>query len=266
MKRTKLPIKKEAGIKKIDLNEIYEDLPNSQKRELLEITQQIETRTKSIKINAYEIGGLLFRANKILPYGYFGPWIKETFQSELPYSTAYFYMKIYDRFKGDPKAVLDIPITYLLMMSSKAFPEVLIKEICENSKEIHPESLKQIKQSYKELKEGKMGNSAFIKIARQQIVDGIELYKGKDKHRRNRNARMPLHFGTKDVLEKINALIDTAKDMANLYPYDPQSQDHKELIKFIDDTNEALLRLKSELEGGQSLIKPISTEEGDQFI
>lgn len=69
----------------------------------------------------------------------FIPWIETYFGNELPYSTAYFYIKIYEVFKDNPKAIDYIPTTNLLMITNKSFPEEIIIALKE-----HPETVEKV--------------------------------------------------------------------------------------------------------------------------
>ncbi len=123
MKKTKFPAKINDKVEKINPVEVIPDNPTpsemmeentqNEKLRLLKIQTEIQTRLINIKIDAFHIGKLLNEAKETLPHGQFTPWIEMTFEKELPYSTAYFYMRVYDVFKDDPTAVQYIPTTYL---------------------------------------------------------------------------------------------------------------------------------------------------------
>ena len=114
--RTKLPI-----------DNIMDQTTKTEKVQLLQITTDIRTRLINIKQDALHVGHLLSQAKKILPHGKFQPWIEYFFKGDISYSTAYFYMRIYDTFEGNPSSVKNIPTTYLLML--KEANELIEKQI-----------------------------------------------------------------------------------------------------------------------------------------
>ena len=220
-------------------NEVYEEMGSSEKRKLLEIYTQIESRLINIKKDSFQIGKLLWEAKKVLPHGMFAPWIKKTFKDELPYTTAAMYMRIYRKFKDYERAVPFIPAKYMLMMINNGFPEesrnFLAEKIEGDEKGLEIEHYQKINEFFQLLKKGTIGPNQFNKLMKEQIQMGIDLYKGKSKVRINRNMRESVYFGAGDVLERIQALISLARSMTNLYPHDPESKLHIDTMKKIKD-------------------------------
>jgi hypothetical protein len=272
-KRTRVPaitndkIKRvRREIKKYTLDEITENLSDTDKANLLKNGTEIQGRLINQKRDSLAIGKLLFENKKILPHGMFTPWIESYFGKELPYSTAYFYMNIYDLFQDNPRAIDYIPTTYLLMITNKEFPIEIVKALKEDPENIQRLALQEIKDNFALFKSGEIGSNQFIKLSKSQIKMGLDLLKGGGKHRINASMRHSLEYGAGDILKRINELREIAHQMAGLYPYDPDCYEHKELIKAIKDTIHGLIELKHDLEGGKGFIKPISTPEGDKWI
>lgn len=259
MKRTKLSYYKVLGI--------------TEKAKLTKIEREVQTRIIAIKLDAYEIGKFLCEAKDMLSHGSFQDWIESTFADDLPYSTAYFYMKIYKTFKDVPGKVQYIPTKYLTILTQNQFPEEtlqLIKEKLEEDPEaLKPKQLDKVKALYKLMKEGTIGGNTFEKQAKHVIELGKELSKnqiGRNKHRINRNMRRPMYSGLGDLLERLDSNIEKANQMAGPFPYDPDDPTHQEIIEQIDQTRKKLKKLKIELEGGEGLLKPVSTMNGDQYL
>ncbi|MFY9151098.1 MAG: hypothetical protein WAO52_03720 [Prolixibacteraceae bacterium] len=141
MMRTKLPAKR----KDVDL---FEGYSSNNKSKLITIETEIQTRICNIKNDIYEIGRLLYDAKKLMLHGFYEAWIKKTFNDDLPYSTAYFYMRVYKVFRDNPKTVKYIPTKYLLMVTSKEFPEEIIKVLDEHPENIDKDKLDSIKENY----------------------------------------------------------------------------------------------------------------------
>jgi len=73
---------------------------------ITKIGRQIWGILEGKKRDIYDIGRLLSQAkNTFIAHGQFIPWIKETFGDELPYSTVWNYMKMYETFEGKPEMI-----------------------------------------------------------------------------------------------------------------------------------------------------------------
>jgi hypothetical protein len=258
--RTKPPVK-------VTFDDITEGLTDTDKSRLLEYGTKIQTRLFNIKIDIFEIGKILCDAKKTLQHGKFIPWIEYTFDNDLKYSTASFYMKVFTTFQDIPRAVKYFPSEILLMLTNKQLPDEALQLIKENANDISKTSLKEIKEDFTLFKKGKIGSNQFLTLTKEQIRSSIEDEKGSNIHRINRNARHSLEYGAGNVLKAINELRDKAHQMAGLYPYDPESQDHKKLMNEIDKIIEGLASLKTDLEGGRGnpLLKQISTGKGNKY-
>ncbi|MFW5879927.1 MAG: hypothetical protein ACOCUV_03795, partial [bacterium] len=188
-------------------------------------------------------------------------------KSEINYNIRYLYMKIYDTLKDKgPQVVQYIPLQYLLMMTQNKFPKELIDEICSRPEVVNKETLRVIKEDFETFKQGTIGGSVFMDLARRQIDLGIERQYRGQKHRVNRNMRKSLYFGAGDILKRLKSLTRTARRMSGVYPHDPESREHKDNIKKIDEIIMELKKLRSELEGGDGLIKQVSTPEGEKWL
>ncbi|MEX0681657.1 MAG: hypothetical protein WD097_09775 [Balneolales bacterium] len=253
--------------------DFYEDMDRTDKKQLLDIEGEIQTRLINIKKDSYHIGELLHNAKNILPHGSFKPWIKKTFDNDLPYSTAYFYMRLYKTFKDDRTALQYIPTEYLIILTENNFPEdtrkMITEQINNDPKTIQKKEFEQVKDCYNLLKSGTIGGSAFLKQTKDIIELGKELtdiQMGKTKHRINGNMRRPLYFGLGDILQRLDAAIEQARQMAGYFPFDPTDPEHKKLIQQINKIIEKLTTLKKELQGGEGLFIPQSTEQGNQYM
>jgi hypothetical protein len=267
MERTKLPARVINSVSKKDsLDYILKDLTPSEKANLLRDQTEIFRRLTNIKRDIYCIGEMLTAHKKLLGHGRFARWIRTAFNGDLPYSTARFYMRIYDVFKDTPGIVKYIPTKYLLMVTDKQFPDELICQFKANPEHVSKNALMTVSDLFDQLKHGRIGSNKFIELAKDQIKLGIEIAHGNYKHNLNTTIRKPFVLGTSDILRRINELNRIAEDLGGLYPPDPKSQEHRQLLKRINKTIEGLRRLKRTLLCGEGLIKHVSTPEGDQYI
>ncbi len=249
--RTKLPI-----------DNIMDQTTKTEKAKLLQITTDIRTRLINIKQDALHVGHLLNQAKKILPHGKFQPWIEYFFKGDISYSTAYFYMRIYDTFEGCSSSVKNIPTTYLLMLTQKNFPKEIIELIKKHPEKFDNKNFKMLNEVYSLFKKGTIGGSQFLKLAEDQIKIGIEIAHKSTLHRINLITRLSFEWGAGDIMKRIRNLRQIARSMAGLYPYDPESAGHKKLIDDIDKTIDELKKLKIDLEGGRGFFRSISTKDG----
>jgi|SRR5690625_5064743 len=251
----------------------YKDLKRSEKIKLTKIERDVQNLVIEQKKTTYEIGKLLHHAKRIVPHGCFQDWIKQTFADDLPYSTAYFYMRVYETFENQPGMVSRVPSQYLLTLTQKKFPEQalqIIKEKLDNQPDsIEKWQMDEIKEFFGLMKKGTVGGNAFLKQVREIIKDGQALQEDKmnrAKHRMNRNARRSLYFGLGDILNRLDAAVEQARQMAGLFPFDPEDPEHRQVITKIDRIVEKLQKLEKQLQGGEGLLKPVSTENGEQYL
>jgi hypothetical protein len=256
----------ENGIPKYTLTEIMEGLSTSEKASLLDIQTGVQCRMFNIKRDIYGIGEFLYKAKQILPHGKFIPWVVLAFNHELPYSTGNLYMRVYELFKGNVKAVQYIPTKYLLMLTSKEFPGVIVNVLKDHPEKIDRQGLQQMQDIYNQFRSGEMDSDQFLRLAEKQVKLGVDILKSEAKHRINANMRHSLEYAVGDTLKRIKKLKEITKKMERVFPPDPESSEHKKLINDIADTIKELQDLKSELEGGWGLFKTISTTEGDKLI
>ena len=271
--RQNLSSKTRAQVKRQDrepsnftLSEITEKLSDTDRVKLLEDQTEVQREIFSVKRSVFNIGKILSKAKARLPHGYFIRWIKLSFGDDLPYSTAYLYMKIYEMFK-DHKSIIEwVPMKYLVMITSKEFPAEIIRVLKRHKKEIGPAALQQIGDNYHKYKKGELSKSRLIKLSEKQILMACGKWKGETKHRINQVMRLSITTETKDILRRITTLRATACEMAESWPYDPASSEHRKLLAEIDNTIKELQNLKADLEGGPGFLKQISTSGGDKYV
>jgi hypothetical protein len=269
MKRTKQPSKNLPTVKgqsnELTIVEEIRELPENEKLRILKIQTEIETTLFNLKRDVFNMGKLLVEAKQIVPHGRFGQWIDHFFKGDLPYSTAYLYMKIYERFKNRPKIVQYIPSTILLNMTQKTFPDEVIAVIEERAEKFSSEDAKEINNLYKLFKTGTIGCNGFVSLARKQIDIGIDVWKGRTEHRINGNMRLSLEFGAGDLMKRIKDVCEIAHDMDGIYPHNPDSEEHKELMKQIKEAIIGLHSLRKTIISKGQLFQPITTNNGVQY-
>ncbi|PWN05644.1 DUF3102 domain-containing protein [Rhodohalobacter mucosus] len=251
----------------------YEDLDRSQKLRISKIERDIQNGIINLKKDFFEIGKLLDEAKRILPHGSFMSWIKTTFADDLPYTTAYFYMRVYRTFKNRTRMLNCLSMKDLLLMTRNDFPEdalTIMDEHVEENGSIDRRQLDEIRNFHDLMMEGTVGGNQFLKEVEKTVKDRRKLdedsFMNQNKHRMNINARRTMYFGIGDILEKLNSAIKSAREMAWLIPFDPNDPEHKKVIKFIQKIIEKLQELERELCGGEGLFKPTSTEDGTKYL
>jgi hypothetical protein len=146
----------------------------------------------------------------------------------------------------------------------------LIKEkLDKNPEALKPNRLAKVKGLYELMKKGTIGSTTFEKQAKEIIELGKEMALnevGPAKHRINRNMRRTMYFGIGDLLERLDSVISQANQMAHLFPYDPTDPKHREIINHINQTRKKLKTLVNQLEGGEGLLTPVSTKNGNQYV
>jgi hypothetical protein len=146
-----------------DNTSVLDSLRHRDLKKMERLEKGIRKNITTIKNKVYEIGKLLFEAKKTLPHGQFQRWIEETFGHELPYSTAAAFKDIYDHFNDQPAMVKHIPISILLLLKQKEFPEEILKMI-----EADPGGfakvvdIEQFKKTYAGFKKGKKSVEDFF--------------------------------------------------------------------------------------------------------
>lgn len=243
-----------------------QQLTASEKTKLLKMHTDVTEWLINIKQYCYFIGEHLFNSKKILGHGKFQPYIKVFYANDLPYSTAYFYMRVYEVFKETPELVKRIPTTHLLMMSHKDFPKELLDDLKKYCKQIDNKDLKQVSDLYNLWKKGRIGSNKFIQLAKEQIQIGIDFAHKSSRHRFNSIRRLSFEFGAMDIMQRIQELVAMACKEAGLFPPDPTSPQHKEIIKDADKIIEGVQRFKAVLEGRDKMFREVSTENGDKYI
>jgi Protein of unknown function (DUF3102) len=149
--------------------EVYEKVSPHNKRRLSRITEQVRNKLKSFRRSFYEIGKLLSDAKGWVGHGNFQRWIKETFDDELPYSTANMYMAIFDKFENRPDLVEGMGVKFLLDLSRGEDKDSVIKEL---EKYLAEGRLDELKEKVKKEHEKSISKD-YIGLQRR-IIEGFE--------------------------------------------------------------------------------------------
>jgi hypothetical protein len=233
-------------------DEAMDALSTSQKATVIDFGNQIQDLLIDIKRNSFDIGRMLFAVKSIIPPRYFESWIQHFFKNDLKPSTARFYMRIYKAFKGCPQKIQDFPSETLLMMTQDHFPEEMFKMLTDQTEKIQPAQLNEVKSVWTNLKNGKIEKNVAIKLAEEHIAKSAQMKfdraMGKTRRRINSNEHQLLELGIANMCKQIRAVRELARDYASMYPYDPESPDHKKLMKEIDEVIIELHQLKDDLE------------------
>lgn len=266
MIRTKFSALPAVPVKEHTSSEILDALTNSERSSVLSIQTEIQGCLFTIKRNVYRIGQLLFNAKATLPHGQFGRWVTVTFNDDLPLSTARFYMNVYKTFEGRPDKVQMIPTEYLVMFTNSQFPDEALNLLMTHEDMIEANALQEVKQSFALYKNGAISNDEFLQITERELILNHEQHSREAKHRINRNMRHALYYGIGAMVEQIKEWCNKANRMADAYPYEPTSEQHKNCLRDINDAIVALEQLKVELSCEDRLLKLTSTIEGDKYM
>jgi hypothetical protein len=156
-------------IKLHEFDSLYE-LKELEKVQFAEIRIEVLKRLNSIKVNIYEVGKYLSKAKSMLDHGKFQQWIKEAFDWQLPYSTAWNYIHIYETFLCNNEVILLFPVTFLMMMTRKSFPDTVRDLITNNPDAFKDEGRKIVEIAYENLKNNKISLRKFEKIVKDCIA------------------------------------------------------------------------------------------------
>lgn len=263
LKRTKLPVKINQEQKNLSLDEIMSNLSESDKATLLKKSQDIQVGLFRIKEITWEIGRDLAWMKNKLPHGRYIKWIEYYYGKDLPYSTSVYCRKVYETFKDCPEKVKYFLTEYLTMLIQNKFPDEALSLIQVNAERLTNEGLDKIKENFKSSKKVGINSNQFLRQTKEVIQHGIDLATGKSTYRINHNTRHSFELGVSKVLKELN---QRAKELSGLYPFDPTSVEHKNLLSEIHEAIEGLTQLKREINGGDGIMKQISTEEGNQYI
>lgn len=199
--------------------EFLTSLPLKTKQTLVQIGTDIEIRVVNIKRDYFQIGKSLSDAKKILPHGKFQDWVEFRFRKELPYATANLYMKIYEKFRHQPKTIQYLPITFLMNISQKSFPEEIFNIIMENANSDKLD-IKEIGDAYSLYKKGDIGMSEFENIARRQIDLAIQMEYGRTERRMQEEFSRTISFGFASLFNNIRKIRKvTNKRLFLVYPH-----------------------------------------------
>lgn len=217
-------------------------------KKLINIVTDIETRLVNIKRDYFEIGRLLSKAKEILPHGKFQQWIEIHFKSELPYSTAALFMKIYNTFENAPATVQYLPITFLMKMTEQSFPEEIIKIITEQEN-TDMLDIQVITETYQLYKAKEIDLSEFERIAKKQFDLAVQIQVGRTQRRLSGEYTETIHLGMGVLFNAIKKIRTVSRRMR----YFINPSDDKPIIKDIDKAISELQELKHNLLYGDGL-------------
>jgi len=233
---------------------VFDSLSTHNKERILKIEGSIRRNIHSIKRRTYDIGKLLFEAKKILPHGQFQLWIEQAFGGELPYSTAAAFKAIYDFFQDKPKMVRYIPVSILLLMKQKEFPEEMMKRI-----EADPEGFAKVvdvegfKKAYKKIKKKIAKSGADLKSS--MINEWYDNRRAWEEKLRVGNIQRTYYGALTDIKKAILAMRDYS-DVDYIVCFDPLHRDQwfPPISKYVNDEIDDIFRMLHELQ--DSLNKP----------
>jgi len=211
---------------------------------------EIETRLRNIKCDFFEIGRYLSKAKAILPHGTFQLWIEKHFNKELPYSTAALYMKIFETFENSPKSVQYLPVTFLMKMTQKDFPEAIFNIVCENA-QTERLDIKEIKEAYTLYKGGQINLTEFENAAKKQIELAVAIEKGNTQKRIGDQMIYNVRTGVGSLLSAARRL---RKNLRRMHYFVNPGED-KYLIQDIDLAISELQQTKEMVLHGEELYR-----------
>ena len=242
---------------------VFEGLNEPDKLEILNLETDITNRLTGIKTNIYEIGKLLSQVKGIVGHGNFQRWIEETFQKDLPCNTARCYLSIYKTFKGQPKTVRLLPITFLIQMKHRSFPKKLMEKINENPEAFKNVDREKFIEGFNQFKNGKIDLNGFEKLVEKEISLAVKIETGETKKRNSIRSARTFKYGFVNLCKEIKGINSRLKKMRNSFaPIDEKTiQDkqiifEKDLLKEIDNSIKELNELKGVIQDKNKLLKP----------
>jgi hypothetical protein len=235
---------------------VYDRVPKNEQYKILSIQSNIDERLINIKINVYEIGKSLYKAKQILPHGSFQTWIEETWGKGLPYPTAAHYKGIYEHFKGQAQTVKALPITFLMQMRSKNFPEKLKETIVQNPKAFKSCSTRKFTSLCQQVKQGKIDVKEFTGLAKKQVDIAVKLESGETSAAHSLRSQRVLGVGLKNLRPALLELTKICKELRQYFPpgIDPIDRDDPlgEHLRMTVDSDGYLL---ADIDEGIELLK-----------
>lgn len=218
---------------------IYDQVAVDQQAKLLSIQSGIENRLISVKINIYEMGKLLSDAKSILPHGAFQPWIEETFRNEMSYQMAANLKAIYEKFESNPRTVKLLPITFLMHMKQKSFPDEILQLVNENPAAAQQCDLVHMKKLHRELNQGEISVAEFNKMAKEQIDMGKAILEGESHVRHSLRAKRTTILGftkTHRIIKKMREYSKTIRLYSppadeDMFINDADNNEHNTMIE-----------------------------------
>lgn len=164
------------------------------------IKRKILNNLDAINDRIYDIGECLDKLKKIVGHHNFQQCIKEEFGARLPYPTAAAFKAIYLRFKDQPDLVRYLPVSLLLLMKQKTFPEEALRMIEEalgavkdNADLKNKINVTAIKEAFKAHKDGNISQLDFVSIFEKSM--GFDILRGDSLAMRLRGVKSDLASG-----------------------------------------------------------------------
>lgn len=224
-------------------------LSKEKQLQLGNIVVEVEKRLVIVKTSIYEIGAYLCKAKEILTHGMFKPWIEQTFDRELPYSTAALYMKIFTTFAGKPKLVQHLPVTFLMSMTQKQFPDIIFQAIVENEN-VDKLDVQVLNEAYQDYKADRINLDKFMSLTQKQIELTATMEMGRTQRRMDRNFSTAPKLAMGEILSTIKKVRQRMFGHGDLFP------DSRERIAGeIDACIKELTEIKDHLEKGDEMLK-----------
>jgi hypothetical protein len=230
----------------------------STKYKLAEIETEITTRLVNVQRDIFEIGKLLARAKPIVGHGMFMPWIDKCFGRDLPYTTAYAYMTIYETFQDAPKEVQLLPLTLLIVMTCDTFPEPIRDIIIKNAARLSTPDIDNIKNAYSQFKKERLTVDRFAAIARKQIAIAFKRGKSCAQRRGRSDLYSLLGYYIQDIIKAIRKATELAPHLDDIVPPIENAEEGKQILQSVDQMIFDLQQLKATLEGRKELFESIT--------
>lgn len=250
--RTRFPVTRTVNYQEQIDNMNREDVYQLKKIEL-----DTDKRLINKKRDTFYIGRNLSKAKELLPHGAFRFWIEKRYSHEIPYSTAFAYMKVYEKFRSKQHLAQRVPYHILMSLTTKSFPEHIFKLILENEEYCEQADVKIITEAFKLFNEGQIDLHDFDSIAKAQIELGIAIAQGDTEKRLATNFRETLSLGVFDLLSGIRKIRKRVQQMQFLFPPVEGSKQEDHLKHKITEIIQELYLLIEDISNRTGLFKPI---------
>jgi hypothetical protein len=171
-------------------------------------------------------------------------------------------MTIYETFKNTQETVKLLPITFLMQMTQKSFPDEIFKIINEHPQIIKQQDISELTEAFRRYKEGQINLEEFIEITSDLIQVVAKIKKDQVFNMIEKERSQSVRLGLMSLFTAIKKVRTRMRRMH--LNFDPNPDD--DLITDIDRAIKELQYIKKVLMYGEGLLRYATTEDGSDFL